>query len=116
MNGLVSMMNSKGWSFIDNGDDKFVVFSNAFHFQEPILVVFPKDDTLIDFPSQLLCSLQTLVNIDNELRKQWVIKELRALASNIKGKYSKDKSKWILREPHSKYKNNEIPDIYIPLN
>lgn len=111
---LLSVLSNKGWQYLENHDKKFIVLKNDFIFLENIEIMFPIDRTVTDFPTQLRSSINSIIQVDHELKKLYVIRNLAILSKNIENKFSKVKKEWILREPDSKYKYDEIPNIYVP--
>lgn len=111
---LKILLIARGWTI--NGDKELTTrFMHVGLFNEPIEILYPQDQSSPDFPFMLSLSLKILAELEPTITKHHCVIELRVLARNIRHKFSKEKEKWILREPKAKYENNEIPDIYIPL-
>jgi len=92
----------------------FIKLSNDFIFITPVIISIPINISVPDFPEQLKLSLSRICQIEPELTKNNLVKILVSQGRNMKNKFSKKKSEWILGEPDSKYNENEIPNIYIP--
>lgn len=111
---LSMLLQSKGWVVKKVESEYFMVLYNSFLLIEPVEINIPTQTNAVDFPSQLLICLRNIVSLHPELADHFLVRQIFTQAKNIRHKFSKRKSEWILGEANSKYKSHEIPEIYIP--
>jgi len=100
-----------GWE-LTGKDELFEYYRNNLHVE----LKFPQKKNDSDYPKMFEIGLKNLKRVTPEISKLPVFGLLISQCKNMRQKYSKSKSEWILSEPNSKYKVGEIPDVYIPKN
>jgi hypothetical protein len=100
-----------GWKY-KNTDELFEYFENHLNIEFKLPLI--KAD--IDYPKMFEISLKKLKKTSPEISNLPLFNVLISQCKNMRQKYSKVKSEWILSEPNCKYNLGEIPDIYIPKN